>query len=197
VQTTLAERYIQRDSLAQAQDLLSSVAGTSGLDEEQQNRISAINLHLLHIRNDSTAWLSAIDSVKVPDAYADKKLFWRARSYEKTRQYAQAENYYSQALKRLPTDADVVKYASHFYATIRRNPERAYEISLTSIQLNPLSPELLKVYILQCLEMRLITYAEESMDKLLYLVGPTDYQLFQQVYEAKKASVENMFSDWK
>jgi hypothetical protein len=35
------------------------------------------------------------------------------------------------------------------------------------------------------------------MDKLLYLVRPTDYQLFQQVYEAKKASVENMFSDWK
>jgi tetratricopeptide (TPR) repeat protein len=147
--------------------------------------------------NDSTTNLAAIDSVRVPEEYNDKKTFWKARGYEKTRQYGQAEQYYQQAVKRLPTDPDVVKYAAGFYNNVRRNTDRAYEISLTAIQLHPSSPELLKIYILQCLEMRLLSYAEESLDKLQYLTSAADYQAFGQIYEAKRASVENMFSDWK
>jgi Tfp pilus assembly protein PilF len=197
VQTGLAERYIQRDSLGQAQRLLSVASSSAGLEEDLQARIRAVNLHLLSMGNDSIANLAAIDSVRVPEEYNDKKTFWKARVYEKTRQYGQAEQYYQQAIKRLPTDPDVVKYAAGFYNNVRRNPDRAYEISLTAIQLHPSSPELLKIYILQCLEMRLLSYAEESVDKLQYLTSAADYQAFGQIYEAKRASVENMFSDWK
>jgi tetratricopeptide (TPR) repeat protein len=149
------------------------------------------------MQKDSTAWLTAIDTIQVPLEYADKRLFWKARSYEKARQYPEAERYYSQALKRLPADPDAVAAAADFYTNVRKNPERAYEISLTAIQLHPLSPELLKIYILQSLEMRLLSYAEENLDKLQYLVSPADYQSFLRVYEAKRASIENMFSDWK
>jgi Tfp pilus assembly protein PilF len=196
-QAGLAERYIQQDSLVQAKRLLEMASQQGKLDQDLQSRLKVIHLHLLHMQKDSTAWLTAIDTIQVPREYADKRLFWRARSYEKARQYPEAERYYSQALKRLPADPDAVAAAADFYTNVRKNPERAYEISLTAIQLHPLSPELLKIYILQSLEMRLLSYAEENLDKLQYLVSPADYQSFLRVYEAKRASIENMFSDWK
>jgi hypothetical protein len=193
----LAEQYIRQDSLVKARQALETASRAGRLEEEMQARLRAIHLHLLHVQEDSTARLAAIDSVNVPQEYGDEKLFWKARSYEKTGQYARAAQYYSQALKRLPADPVVVDFAVNFYNTAQKNPDRAYQVSLTALQLNPLSAELLKTYILQCLEVRLLTYAEESLDKLQYLTDAAGYQSFLQVYAAKKASIENMLSDWE
>jgi Tfp pilus assembly protein PilF len=193
----LAEQYIQRDSLVQANQILELASRSRGTSEELQALVKAIQLHLLYVRNDATSSLPAVDSANVPQEYADEKLFWKARSYEKAKQYAQADQYYRLALKRLPTDPATVNFAVNFNNTIRKNPEQGYQISLTALQLHPFSPELLKTYILQCLEMRLLTYAEENLDKLQFLTGAADYQSFLRVYEAKRASIENMLSDWE
>jgi hypothetical protein len=179
----------------QAQRLLISASQAPGLNEELQGRLSAIQLHLLHLQPDSTARLAAIDTIEVPREYTDRKLFWRARNYQKMGQNTQAEQYYRLALKRLPAHPDVVAHAADFYTRIMQKPERGYEVTLAAVQLSSFSPDLLKLYILQCLEMRLLSYAEENMDRLQYLVSPAGYQSFLQVYEAKRASVENIFSD--
>lgn len=193
----LAEQYMQWDSVSLAKSMLSLASRTEGISGELQGRLKAVNMHIQSVQKDATVQLALIDSINVPQEYADKKLFWKARSYEKAKQFPQAEKFYSQALKRLPTDPDVVAYTANFYSTTEKNAERAYEVSLVALQLNPFSPQLLKTYILQCLEMRLLTYAEENLDKLQYLISPADYQSFLRVYEAKRASIENMLSDWK
>jgi tetratricopeptide (TPR) repeat protein len=193
----LAERCIEIDSLARADEILTLAKNISSLDEALQYRLNAVSLELMLAKGQYQPLLTTINSLPVNEEKNDKKLYWQAVSYEQTKNYEQAALFYKQALKRLPLNTDVVQKAGQFYETVQKNPELAYTTLLEATRLNPFNIVLQKEYILQCLNMQLLAYAENAMNNLREITSSTDYQSFLPVYESRRTSVEKQIYDWK
>lgn len=72
----------------------------------------------------------------------------------------------------------------------QKQPKLAYQALLNALRFRGDSPELQKMYILQCLQMRLIDFAEDSLRDLYALTSSTDYQAFLKTYQAQRALIE-------
>ncbi|MEM9297860.1 MAG: tetratricopeptide repeat protein [Bacteroidota bacterium] len=64
-----------------------------------------------------------------------------------------------------------------------RDGFEAYNILLSSLEVNPNSIKLLKAFIMQCAKVELNTYAENSLDDLSGLISTTEFLKFRQEYE--------------
>lgn len=193
----LAERCIAIDSLAYAASLLESARNTTGASQTAQHQVNAANLHLLLATKDFKQLLAQVAAMPVAPEDEDRKLFWQAFALEQTSNPQHASRLYKQALKRMPADTTVILQASRFFDEVQKNTELAYATLLEATLLNPYNTALQKAYILQCLDMQLLTYAENGMNQLRQITTDADYQSFMPVYEARKSSVEKMLFEWK
>jgi Flp pilus assembly protein TadD len=120
----------------------------------------------------------------------DWQLSEKAQSLEKQGQDQQAEALYVQALKREPLNENLILSAARFYREKRNNNEKAYELLVNSVQLNPYSVAVYKEYIRQSLTMGLVSYATQGLNALKSIASPADYQTFLPEYQSKMALIE-------
>ncbi|HYG40962.1 MAG TPA: hypothetical protein VD908_20195 [Cytophagales bacterium] len=111
-------------------------------------------------------------------------------------QNKEADTLYQQALKALPFQFDVVNNAVAFYNK-NGKAEDAYNISLEAVKLNPYSSPLLKLYILQSLNVNLDNYAADGLEKLKEITSPEDYRNFEVKFEEEKRKKESSTQDWQ
>jgi hypothetical protein len=193
----LAERCIAIDSISFAATLLEKAKATPDLSQSLQNRLNAVGLQLLLAGKAYPQVLSQAKSVSLNPEDADRSLLWQAQAYVQTNQPGEASRFYAQALKRMPADTAVILQASRFFNTVQKKPDLVYATLLEATLLNPYNPYVQKAYILQCLDMQLLSYAENAMSTLRQITTDTDYQSFLPVYEARKSSVEKNLFEWK
>ena len=80
-----------------------------------------------------------------------------------------------------PFFEEAVIHSSEF--TSLRDGIEAYNILLSSLEVNPNSIKLLKAFIMQCAKVELNTYAENSLNDLSGLISTTEFLKFRQEYE--------------
>ncbi|AEI49631.1 hypothetical protein [Runella slithyformis] len=93
------------------------------------------------------------------------------------------------ALRRAPLNAAILQKATNFFNQ-RNQPKIAYRYLLNALRFRRDSPELQKMYILQCLHLHLTEFAEDGLRDLFSLTTPTDYQAFLKTYQAQRALIE-------
>ncbi|MEZ4903901.1 MAG: hypothetical protein R2822_20205 [Spirosomataceae bacterium] len=72
----------------------------------------------------------------------------------------------------------------------QNQPKLAYQALLNALRFRADSPQIQKLYILQCLKMRLTDFAEDNLRDLYALTSPADYQAFLKTYQAQRALIE-------
>jgi hypothetical protein len=103
---------------------------------------------------------------------------------------AKNKNDYDKALAISPLNPVVICKTVEFYNSTLRKPNEAYTLLFNALEVNNVSIELWKLYILQSLKIGVDNYAEEGLEKLRVLTGATDYQAFLSTYQAQKALME-------
>ncbi len=115
--------------------------------------------------------------------------YWLGQTYERTRRVAQAQQIYRQALKLAPLNAHLVTATAQLDQQ-KKQTKTAYDLVLTALPFNEDNAELLKLYIVLCLDLSLPDYAESGLAKLQGTASPADYQAFLVTYQEKLASIE-------
>ncbi|MFD2932382.1 tetratricopeptide repeat protein [Spirosoma flavum] len=121
--------------------------------------------------------------------YQAERDYWLGQTYERTRRFGQAQKIYQQALGLAPLNARLVTAAAQLEQQ-NKQTKTAYSLVLTALPFNGDNAELLKTYVMLCLELSLPDYAESGLAKLQAATAPTDYQAFLVTYQGKLASIE-------
>jgi tetratricopeptide (TPR) repeat protein len=93
------------------------------------------------------------------------------------------------ALRQHPLDLLLLKRAVDFF-NAQKKPKVAYQSLLNALRFRRDSPELQKLYILQCLHLRLTDFAEDGLRDLFSITADADYQAFLKTYQAQRALIE-------
>ncbi|GAB3268566.1 hypothetical protein GCM10027347_38090 [Larkinella harenae] len=188
VVTALVKRYLAARQLAVAESWYEQIPQEVRLNAYAG---SAMTVTYLRLRNAKGQYDQTIADARqaVLPAFQAEKDFLVAQAYQAKRQLAQARQFYAEALRRAPFDAELVATSAAFE---RQNgkTELAYNRVLEALPLNERHPDLLKIYVLLCLDLGLTDYAEESLTRLRVATSPTDYQAFLASYQAKRALIE-------
>ncbi len=189
----LAGHYLNANQVPQAEEAYRAAAqagpGTPALRE--------LALRLLAAKGQYPQLLQALNDSLPTDEARDRKHYWEGLAHEHTGNLPAAAKSYARALRRLPLSAEVVTGAAAFYGTRQKDNDRAYNVLVEGIRLNPYAPAIHKAYIRQALTMGLVEYAEKGMEEFQTVATPADYAAFLPEYEAKKALVEKSLTEWK
>ncbi|WP_428657506.1 tetratricopeptide repeat protein [Runella sp.] len=100
-----------------------------------------------------------------------------------------SESDFKEALRRHPFSIPTLQKVTAYFNQ-RNQPKTAYQFILNALRFRRDSPELQKMYILQCLHLRLTEFAEDGLRDLFSLTSFTDYQAFLKIYQAQRALIE-------
>ncbi len=93
------------------------------------------------------------------------------------------------ALRQHPLDISLLQQTVNFFNK-QKKPQVAYQSLLNALRFRRDSPELQKLYILQCLHLRLTDFAEDGLRDLFAITADADYQAFLKTYQAQRALIE-------
>ncbi|MDO6389685.1 hypothetical protein Q4E40_06075 [Pontibacter sp. BT731] len=125
------------------------------------------------------------------------KLYFRARIAEIKGRDREAAERYSQALKMLLFDENVVADAAAFYARYSPGEMQAYDILLDGITYNPYSIKLYKAYALESLNRGLVNYADEALVSLQSLLPASEYSTFKEKFDKQRRAKEAEADQWQ
>lgn len=134
---------------------------------------------------------AAADTTKTGNNYRATLGIWLAKEEKYGDNYASTSSIKNleTALKEHPFNASLLSQFTQFCNT-QKQPKQAYEALVTALKFRPDAPALLKLYAMQALEIKMVSYAEEALLHLHDLTTSADYQAFLPQYEAKLALVE-------
>jgi len=118
-----------------------------------------------------------------------RRAYWLGQTYERTRQFGKAMAAYQQAYTLAPLNANIVAATAQLLRQ-QKQVDRAYTITIAALPFNEDKPELLKTYVMLCVDRSLFDYAENGLT-LLAAASPADYQAFLPAYQQKLTAVEN------
>ncbi len=189
----LAKNHLARNQTSQAEEAYRYAAQI----EPNNPSVRELALELMAAKQQYADLLKALGEPLPTDEAQAKKPYWEALSYENTGKIPLAGTLYEQALRRLPLEENLVIAAARFYQNKQKNTDKAYNVLVEAVRLNPYSPAIYKAYVLQALEMQLLDYAAKGLEELQTITTPADYQAFLPQYEAKRAAVEKLAGDWQ
>lgn len=77
-----------------------------------------------------------------------------------------------------------------------KDPEMAYNILINSVNSNPFSIPLNKVYAMQCLRVGLNSYAFDTLEELRLTMNSVAFKTFEAEFQALAQNVESNLQDW-
>ena len=121
--------------------------------------------------------------------------FYTALYYAEVLQEEKAKEAFEKAIELNPIQVDYFLEWAAYYNELAK-PEEAYKVLLTGVENNENSPEIIKAYIIQALELRYTSFAESMLEELKVIETDTHYQEFLEVYNKKVTEVEKVFEEW-
>ncbi|MCU0340683.1 MAG: hypothetical protein MUE30_12430 [Spirosomaceae bacterium] len=102
---------------------------------------------------------------------------------------------YQNALRQHPLDVALLKKYVAFFNQ-QKQPQVAYQALLNAQRFRRDAPEIQKLYILQCLDMRLTEFATDGLNDLFSITNAADYEAFVKIYEARLAAIRQAQADF-
>ena len=172
---------------------------SSRLQPEGELR-SALNLQQLRLwlyTGKYDVLLSKMDQLYLTGRDKRQHLYFKAKVAEARGRNEEAASRYTQALKMLLYDEEVVLAAAEFFEKHEPKTEKAYNVLLSGITYNPYAAELHKAYALESVELGLYSYADEAKEALRGLLPAAEYVIFIQKLDKKRQEAEARAEDWQ
>ncbi|MBC5773840.1 hypothetical protein H8S95_07180 [Pontibacter sp. KCTC 32443] len=164
---------------------------------ELRSRLNLQQLKLWHYTKNYDALLSRMDNLHLTNRDKKYNLYFKASIAAAKGRTREAAEKYSQAVKMLLYDEEVVKAAAAFYKEYTPDKMTSYEILLDGITYNPFSAELHKAYALESLDKGLESYAEQALQTLQGLLPASEYSTFIKQYESHRQAAAEKADDWQ
>lgn len=169
------------------------------LDAHQKNQLTKQQLrYWLNTNQHEKAAALLKDSTSIESLYQTPELLYaqaHASYLQNNREAAQKQ--FSQLALLNPFFEEGIIAAAAFFQNEVKDEQQAYHFLLNALKTNPYSTGLQKAYILQCLDMQLMTYAENSLATLKETAFPDEYEAFLPIYKEKKDSIEQVYVQWQ
>ncbi|WP_242927712.1 tetratricopeptide repeat protein [Pontibacter vulgaris] len=124
-------------------------------------------------------------------------VYFRARIAESKGRTREASEQYTQAVKMLLYDEEVVEKAAAFFAKQAPKGMKAYNILLDGITYNPYSTRLYKAYALESINQGLVSYADQALEELRNLLTESEYSTFILEFEKQRQAAATRADDWQ
>ncbi|GAB4338494.1 MAG: hypothetical protein OHK0038_17250 [Flammeovirgaceae bacterium] len=177
----------------QSKDLIKAEANINKLKqipqtEDVKSYVDLTILEYLVAKNEiGEEYFTLLNQADFPIALIGKKHYYEAIYYSQ-KDSVQATNLFEKAINQLPANVDVYKTYANFYNK-RENTDKAYNILLIGLEMQPKSVSLLKAYILQCIESGYSTYADFGLQDLKTLLNKEELKEFEKELSLKKEEV--------
>lgn len=185
---TLIDQYINTRQWFYAQMVLSQLAKPEQLSAYALSVENLAALRLAVARRNGKAAMSMAQKFMLPQHEAER-LLYVAQAHLLTRQPARAAETFATAVRLAPLRAEIVTAAAQFKQQ-QRQTQGAYDLIVKALPFNEDKPELLKTYILLCLDLGLRDYAANRLAQLQSVAAPADYQAFLTTYQEKLTLIE-------
>ncbi|GAB4042371.1 tetratricopeptide repeat protein [Spirosoma jeollabukense] len=185
----LANDYLDQLQWRNAQLILSGLPDSNQLSPVATSARNVAAIRLSAFRR-SVGSAETMAKTSILPQYQAERDYWLGQAYERTRWIGQAQQAYRRALQRAPLNARIASAAAQLERQ-RKQTKTAYDLVLTALPFNEDNAELLKTYVMLCLDLSLPDYAENGLAKLQAATTPADYQAFRLAYQEKLASIEN------
>jgi Flp pilus assembly protein TadD len=192
-QKTIAGVALMNDYLNQlqwrnAQLILSGLPDSSKISPIASSLQTVVAIRLAAFRR-SVGAAERMAKREILPAFDAQRAYWLGQTYDRTRQFGKAMKAYEQAYAVAPLNASIVSATAQLLRQ-QKQTNKAYNIITAALPFNEDKPELLKTYVLLCLDCSLFEYAENGLT-MLAVASPTDYQAFLATYQQKLTAVEN------
>ena len=107
-----------------------------------------------------------------------------------------ADRLFESAGYRDPFFEPAVLEAARYFSRVKGDEEKAYDLLLNAANINEYSVEIQEAYILQCLRVGMLQYAEEAMNGLKTFAPKKELNDFIPAYKKIKSDLENRQSTW-
>ncbi|MFN3403669.1 MAG: hypothetical protein ACK40G_06195 [Cytophagaceae bacterium] len=186
----LAEYYLNRDDLKQAEKYLNALGIIKDEETYIHSKLNLQNLFLLCKQTNFNELRKLIKDIYLNDKDIKTLPYFYARLAQEDKNIEEAENQYQTAIRQAPFNDIIRTDAALFYHNINQD-EKAYNILFEGLELNPYSVQTLKAYILQSLRINLLSYANAALQDLKSLISEKEYNEFWKEYEKEKIKSEN------
>jgi tetratricopeptide (TPR) repeat protein len=184
----LMNEYLDQLQWRNAQLILSGLPDSSQISPIASSMQTVAAIRLAAFRR-SVGAAERMANRPVLPSFDARRTYWLGQTYERTRQFGKAIAAYQQAYTLAPLNATIVTATAQLLRQ-QKQIDRAYAITVAALPFNEDKPELLKTYVLLCLDRSLFDYAEDGLT-LLAAASPADYQSFLPAYQQKLTVVEN------
>jgi Tfp pilus assembly protein PilF len=96
------------------------------------------------------------------------------------------------ALRRYPLHSGILAQVTALLNK-QQQPRKAYDALVNALQYRPRDPEVLKLYVMQALRIRMVSYAEEGLLTLMEILPTAEYQAFERVYDEQLGKINGKF----
>ncbi|MBO0933527.1 tetratricopeptide repeat protein [Fibrella aquatilis] len=186
---TLITDYLATRQYFYAQMILSQMGKPAQLTPFARSLENLSALRITAFRTKDKATDSLAKTFFVDQHLAEVSLL-RGQALARQKRPAEARQAYQDALQRAPLNATIVQETATFLRQ-HKQVKDAYAAVLPALDYNEADPELLKTYVLLCLDQSLTDYADDGLTRLQVATSPADYQAFEQAYQQKLAAIEN------
>ena len=173
----LLRDYLDQGKTTEARRIASMKTAT---DRNKNPYVAEFNLQYMRLLAQENKWkelVIASRELNLNDYAKDNAILFEARALSQLGDTIEAEKLYDRGLALNPFNAISNIYASDFYAR-NGDKEKAYDILVTGLELNPGNISLLKAYIQMATQLNLDTFANNALDELRKLISGTDFNVF-------------------
>ncbi|MEM9982894.1 MAG: tetratricopeptide repeat protein, partial [Bacteroidota bacterium] len=187
--TSLMHQVLNTDEWEEADVLYNTLPKEEKIPLWIQSQLSVAYLELLLRKRDYNTILSNIAQAPLVGFQENYRNFYRGAALVGLGKIQQAQEPLSIAVKSLPFEEAVYIQQANLYNQ-QKAYQKAYNTLVTGVGFLPGAADLWKAYAYQCLQVRLLSYAEDAQNKLKTLLNAAEYRKFEQDFLEEKQKVE-------
>ena len=192
--------YIEKNQIASAETIRNAITGLNGIAPQVQQELIFTDLKLLHKLKKIKEIGNLIEEFKPTNARIGYKNFYKALVADSQNDTLAAVSSFQKAMRQSPSNIDIpMEFAVHYNK--RKQNAKGYDVLVEALERYPdyhdYPTALYEMYLLQCLEMRYISFAEEGIVRLEEIAPKEEYAFFKKIFDAELAKVQAKMENWQ
>jgi len=182
-----------------AESIRKGLTGSTDLAPELQQELIFADLKLLYKLKKYKEIGNLVEEFKPKNARQGYKSFYKAMYLADKNDSLQADNFFRKAMQQLPTNPEIPIELAIYYNK-RKQAKQAYNVIVNALSLysdyHDYPTELYELYILQCLDMNYVSFAEESIIRLQEIAPDEEFFFFKKIFDAEMEKIKVKMEKW-
>lgn len=182
-----------------AESIRKGLTGTNNLSPELQQELIFADLKLLYKLKKYKEIGNLVEEFKPKNNRQGYKSFYKAMYLADKNDSSQADVLFRKAMQQLPTESAIPMEFAVYYNN-RKQPKKGYDVIVGALDLyadyHDYPSDLYELYILQCLDMNYVSFAEESIVRLEEIASQEEFAFFKKIFDAEMEKIKAKMENW-